>query len=110
MRNYLEMMGHRVVEASHVEEAINRFEQAEVDVVAASLDLAGGGAVVLRKELSARATPPAFLALASDKPDTATASQFEECLPKLDRESVAKSLERLSEALNENAHASMRRK
>jgi len=56
VRSYLEMAGHRVVEAGSVEEAVARLKQHEMDLVFGAMDLPSGGACGLLEEMRRQQT------------------------------------------------------
>lgn len=102
MRSFLDMAGYRVVEAASLEEAIEKMERQPADVVVASLDLPNHGAGALLRAVQGRPERVPVLALA-DAPgeaevSAARAEGFEDCLAKMDREALLKSLERLASA------------
>jgi two-component system, chemotaxis family, sensor kinase CheA len=51
VRSYLEMAGHRVIEAGSVEEAVTRLKQHSVDLVFGAMDLPSGGVCGLLEAL-----------------------------------------------------------
>ena len=72
MHNYLEMAGHRVIDATDAHEAIDRLERERVDVMVAALDLPPHGGFALlaqtRGNEKARAVPALGL-VSRDRPD-----------------------------------------
>jgi two-component system chemotaxis sensor kinase CheA len=105
LRNYLEMAGHRVIEASNPREALDKLGKGPVDVVVASLDLPDRGAFEL---LASMRNQPEFagspvLALATEGTDAATLQgdlHFSETLGKFDRFAMLRSVDRLAKALD----------
>ena len=109
MRSYLEMVGHRVIEASSPEQAWEALDRLSVDVVAVSLDLPGGGAQALLEKMRGQpkyAHIPA-LGLASTDEEASrlagSADGFSSVPMKYDRTSMLRSVEMLAVALDEAA-------
>ncbi|MDX1982398.1 MAG: chemotaxis protein CheW [Bryobacteraceae bacterium] len=107
VRHYLEMAGHRVVEGASVQDALDKLQRNRVDVVAVSLDLAGGGGAQLvermRKVSGAGRTPVVALTDeaggGNDNAAAAVARVFDDFQGKFDREAMLRSVERLASAL-----------
>lgn len=101
VRNYLELAGYRVVEASSEQQALERLRDRKVDTVLASLDLSPDGGQQFLERLH---THPEFahlpvLALChSLEESTQTgASGFTACVERFDRESTLRSLHALAQ-------------
>jgi len=108
VRNVLEMAGHRVVEAGNVSEALEKLAKHKVDMVATSLDLAGGGGARLLDQMKLQSglshIPALALVEGGDDPGFGEARQkFEDTLGKFDREAMLRSVEKLSSALTASA-------
>ncbi|MBL8177533.1 MAG: hybrid sensor histidine kinase/response regulator [Bryobacterales bacterium] len=104
VRNVLEMAGHRVVEAGNVSEALEKLSRHKVDMVATSLDLAGGGGTRLLDQMKQQTglgnVPALALVDGGDDPGFGDACQkFDDTLGKFDREAMLRSVEKLSAAL-----------
>jgi len=97
----LEMAGHRVVEAASAEEALEKLKRRRVDVVAAALDLPGGGAQLaaeMRRQPALADIPVLALTGAAGAPP-AGLEVFADCQAKFDHEAMLSSIERLAAAL-----------
>jgi two-component system chemotaxis sensor kinase CheA len=111
LRNYLEMAGHRVLEAASTAEAIEKLGRERVDVVMASLDLPGTGFDLLERirKLPGLGSLP-VLALANRAEETETpiarSHDFEDYQMKFDREAMLRSIEKLAAAVNPAAGTS----
>ncbi|MBL8217729.1 MAG: chemotaxis protein CheW [Bryobacterales bacterium] len=108
VRNVLEMAGHRVVEAGNVNEALEKLSKHKVDMVATSLDLAGGGGARLLDQMKLQTglghIPALALVEGGDDPGFGEARQkFDDTLGKFDREAMLRSVEKLSSALTASA-------
>ena len=104
MRSYLEIAGHRVVEAADSREALAKLATGAIDIVVTSLDLPDRGAFELldsiRRMPALRHIP--VVALAGRAPQDGAAENsgdFSECLLKFDRLAMLRSLDRLSAAV-----------
>ncbi|MCS7315414.1 MAG: chemotaxis protein CheW [Bryobacterales bacterium] len=97
----LEMAGHRVLEAGHLEEALEKLKRSRVDVVAVALDLPGGAAGLveeIRRQPALAGVP--VLALTSAAQDAPVAQEtFADCQARFDQEAVLSSIERLAAAV-----------
>jgi two-component system, chemotaxis family, sensor kinase CheA len=99
VKNSLELMGHRVVEASNTTEALAQIEKQRVDVVVTDLDLPSDGGAVLVRELRSR---PAFASLPvlgvsmrpRDGAAPADGDDFDEYLVKYDRDGMLRAIAR----------------
>ena len=101
VRNSLEMAGYRVIEAADSRQALQELERRKVDVVAASLDLPGGGFGFLeqmRRVPTLAGIPALALANRGDEkpPRGKYPVEFEDFQVKFDREAMLQSLARLS--------------
>jgi two-component system chemotaxis sensor kinase CheA len=101
-RNGLELGGHRVVEAASVREALARLEKTHVDVLVASLELPGDGAIDLVRQVRASdefASLPA-LAVAARAGDrkrvAAEGAGFDQCLLRSDRDGLLRAVQRVT--------------
>jgi two-component system chemotaxis sensor kinase CheA len=105
VRNYLEMAGHRVVEAANSEEALEKLEQHKVDVVAVSLDLPAHGGLELLERMRKRPNLARIpvLGLAGSVEEAQLQRQrenhFGDSQMKFDREAMVRSVERLAAAV-----------
>lgn len=109
VRSYLEMAGHRVVEAADSQEAWDALDRLSVDVVAVSLALPEGGARALIEKMRGQpkyAHIPALGLASSDEEasqNAASPAGFSGVPMKYDRESMLRSVEMLATALDEAA-------
>ena len=105
VRNYLEMAGHRVVEAANSEEALEKLEQHKVDVVAVSLDLPAHGGLELLERMRKRPNLSRIpvLGLAGSVEEAQLQRQredhFGDYQMKFDREAMVRSVEKLAAAV-----------
>ena len=105
MRCYLDIAGHRVIEAASSQEALAKLAGGSIDIVVTSLDLPDRGAFELldsiRQLPALRHIPVVALAGrgASKDGDTGNTGNFSECLLKFDRVAMLRSLDRLSAAV-----------
>ena len=104
MRSYLEIAGHRVIEAADSREALAKLAAGAVDIVVTSLDLPDRGAFELldsiRKMPALRHIPVVALAGRPSQDGAAeNTGDFSECLLKFDRLAMLRSLDRLSAAV-----------
>jgi two-component system chemotaxis sensor kinase CheA len=101
VRSGLDMAGYVVVEASNLEQALERLSRQPVDVVLVSLDLPPEGSSVLlnaiRRRLEWEKIPVVALADSADQVKSATAhtAGFQDCQPKFNRVLVLESVARL---------------
>jgi two-component system chemotaxis sensor kinase CheA len=109
VRHYLEMAGHRAVEAASVQEAIDKLQRHRIDVAAVSLDLAGGGGAQLvdrmRKQTATSRIPVVALTDdsgggLSDQGASSLTRVFDDFQRKFDREAMLRSVERLAVSLS----------
>jgi two-component system chemotaxis sensor kinase CheA len=109
VRHYLEMAGHRAVEAASVQEAIDKLQRHRIDVAAVSLDLAGGGGAQLvdrmRKQTATSRIPVVALTDdsgggVSDQGASSLTRVFDDFQRKFDREAMLRSVERLAVSLS----------
>lgn len=109
VRGYLEMAGHRVVEAAGPLEAWEALDRLNVDVVAVSLALIAGGARALIEKMRGQpkyAHIPVLGLAASDEEASRNAGArnlFSGVPMKYDRESMLRSVELLAAALEEGS-------
>ena len=109
LRGDLEMAEHRVVEAIHAADALERLGREQIDIVVSSLDLPGSGSYELLKRL--RQTPefthiPALGLSEDGVPADAPHQQgpaFDELRSKKDRDAVLDSVARLTRSISEGA-------
>lgn len=106
MRSDLEFAGYRVLEASNLEESLQRLDGNPVDVIAIDVSLPGGGIRGLLSRLGKRgASPrPAVVGLASTSRQLKAKwvmDELGECQLKRDRESVMDSISRLAAAVDD---------
>ncbi len=103
VRTYLEMVGHRVVEAAGVREALEKLERHPVDVLLASLDLPGREVPLLLESIRRLPAGPPLLALTSGAEGGARPGGreggFDDYQSKFDREGMLRSIERLAAAV-----------
>ena len=105
LRGYLEMAGFDVVEASDADEALQRLNRQQVDVVVSSSDLVGGAAFdLLRRVREAPERQALPVVCLSDDPnrmqsESPSGYAFDECLVKFDQEAILASVSRLAKAL-----------
>jgi two-component system chemotaxis sensor kinase CheA len=104
LRGYMEMAGHRVIEASTAREALDRLGKAAVDVVLTALDLPDRGAIELRNAIRrepglAHLPLLALRAGAEELPNDDHGPLFAECLSKFDRPAMLNSLNNLAIAI-----------
>jgi two-component system chemotaxis sensor kinase CheA len=110
LRNYLEVAGYRVLEASNTEEALARLEGHKVDVVLAALDLPshGGHELLQRMRRQPDLTEIPVLGLASSADETpaqrAGEEHFQDCHVKSDREAMLRSVAKLASAVGTARH------
>jgi two-component system, chemotaxis family, sensor kinase CheA len=101
VRSGLDMAGYVVLEASNLEEALERLSQEPVDVVLVALDLPPEGGSVLLKAMRRRVEwekiPVVALADSADQVQSAAAhaAAFQECQAKFNRGLVLESVARL---------------
>ena len=98
IRNYLEIAGHRVREATSVAEALQRLQAQRFDVVLAAAELTsdgGKGLVELMAERPGLDRIP-VLPIAGDQ---AAAERLEDAVMKFDQEAVLRSVEKLAQAV-----------
>jgi two-component system, chemotaxis family, sensor kinase CheA len=98
VKNSLELMGHRVVEAGSASEVLAQIEKHRVDVLVADVDLPVGGGAGLLRELRSR---PAFAGLPvvgltarPRRAEDAKGDGFDEYLVKYDREAMLRAIVR----------------
>jgi two-component system, chemotaxis family, sensor kinase CheA len=108
VKNSLELVGHRVVEAASTSEALARLEKQRVDVVVADVDLPAGGGAGLMRELRARpalASLPAFgLTVRPRTPSEAGDDEgFDDYVVKYDRDAMLRAIVRATGARAEAA-------
>ena len=102
IRGGLDMAGYCVLEASHLEEAMQALEQYPVDMVVASVDLPPDGAAALRAAMGRRPEWQGIpvLALADSPQQLRTLASgngsFQECVDRFDRKALLESLARLA--------------
>lgn len=105
LRHYLEMAGHRVLEAGNVHEAWERMNRARVDVAAVAIDLAGGGSQALldkvRGQTASERTRLIGLASGDERlsEQSALRQGFDDLQSKFDRDAMLASVSRLAVAL-----------
>jgi two-component system chemotaxis sensor kinase CheA len=102
VRSYLEIAGHRVIEAGSHTEALEKLGKEPVDVVMTALNLPGGGALALLDSIKNQHSHLQIpvVALADDKTGAdGNAAAFTDCFFKFDRMEMSRSLERLATAL-----------
>jgi two-component system, chemotaxis family, sensor kinase CheA len=101
MRSFLEIAGHRVIEASGPGEAMVKLGLGAIDMVAASLDLPDRGAFALldsiRKHPELRGLP--VMAISSAGAGSQATGDFSELLDRFDRMAMLRSLDRLAAAI-----------
>lgn len=110
VRHSLEMAGYQVVEAASVQEALEKLERTPVQIAAAALDLAGGGAAALveavRKQPALARIPVLALRADTDAADSHMLGRlFDEHSGKFDRARMLESIARLAAALGAQAAA-----
>ncbi len=105
VKHYLEMGGHRVVEASSVTDAVDKLSRHRIDIAAVSLDLQGGGGAELlsrmRSHPTTADTPAIALTEEGQEADAGSPRKFADAQGKFDREAMLRSVERLASALAE---------
>jgi two-component system, chemotaxis family, sensor kinase CheA len=98
VKNSLELMGHRVVEAGSTSEALARLEKQRVDVLVADVDLPSDGGAGLLRQLRARpafaALPAVGLTVRPRRPEDGDGDGFDEYLVKYDREAMLRAIVR----------------
>ncbi len=111
VKHYLEMGGHRVIEASSVGDALDKLSRHRVDLAAVSLDLEGGGGAELVSRMRGQSTTARMPAIALTDESRAgsesanAAKWFADFHGKFDRESMLRSVERLAAAVGDNSTA-----
>jgi len=101
VKNSLELLGHRVVEAATASEALAHLEKQKVDVIVAAMDLPGDGGRVLVREIRSRPALAGVPALAlttrgeRERPPGDRAS-YDEYLMKSDREGMLRAIVRVT--------------
>lgn len=103
MRSYLEIAGHRVIEAADAREALAKLAAGSIDIVVTSLDLPDRGAFELldsiRQLPALRNIPVLALTGHASKDGAENTGNFSECLLKFDRLAMLRSLDRLAAAV-----------
>lgn len=99
VRSYLEIGGHRVIEAASCGEAMEKLAKTRVDVVMTALDLPERGAFELLASIQSRYPDAPLPVVALSPEQNATADGFSDCFFKFDRLEMSRSLERLSRAI-----------
>ncbi|MEQ1946138.1 MAG: chemotaxis protein CheW [Bryobacteraceae bacterium] len=102
IRNYLELSGYPVVEASGASEALAKLERHPVGAVVVSLPAGGANQLVdeMRRVPSLKSIP---VITVSDDTAAQDAGSFDARVDRFDREGLLRSLGRLSEALQEHS-------
>ena len=105
LRNYLEMAGHRVIEAASAADAMDKLGKDRVDVVVTALDLPDRSAFQLLesmgKQPALRNIPVVALANRIEETNApADGAGFDDYLLKFDRTAMLRSVDRLSLALD----------
>ncbi len=101
LRGYLEMNGHRILEASSVESALEALSRAPVHVVVTAAGLgAGSGATLLdamRSRTELASIPVVALVDSTEFPEeTADGRRFDEVVARTDREALLRSIQSIS--------------
>jgi CheY-like chemotaxis protein len=95
LRGYLEIAGHKVIEASNWHEALAKLGSHSVAVVLTSLDLPGRGAFKLLnsiREMPSQQNLPVLALTTNATQPTGNADCFSACLSKADRLAILRSI------------------
>jgi len=101
VRNYLELAGHPVLEATDRADALSKLDRNRVGIVVSSHDLPAGGARQLLEEMRKRPalTGIPVVTLSNSGEHADHADSFDACVDRFDRDGLLSSLRHLAAAL-----------